>query len=224
MSFDFLRYKSIVFDCDGVILDSNRVKTDAFYNATLPYGEKAAAAMVDYHVRNGGISRYRKFAYFLEHLAPAGVPGPDLQALLAAYATEVKTGLLACEVADGLEAFREHTSGTCWMVASGGDQVELRELFEARGLIDWFDGGIFGSPDTKEEIIRRELESGNIRMPALFIGDSRYDHQVAQQHALDFVFLSRWSEFEHWEAYFAPYEITIKSTLKDLFMREEGGN
>lgn len=218
------KYGTIIFDCDGVILDSNRVKTDAFYNATLPYGDKAAAAMVDYHVRNGGVSRYRKFAYFLEHLAPAGVLGPDLQALLAAYAAEVKTGLLACEVAEGLEAFREYTGGTRWMVASGGDQAELRELFQARGLTDWFDGEIFGSPDTKEEIVRRELENGNIRMPALFIGDSRYDHQVAQQHGLDFVFLSRWSEFEHWKAYFAPYQITIKSSMKDLFIREEGSN
>lgn len=217
-------YRSIVFDCDGVILDSNRVKTDAFYNTTLPYGEKAAAAMVDYHVRNGGISRYRKFAYFLEHLAPAGVPGPDLQALLAAYATEVKTGLLACEVTEGLEAFREHTGGTRWMVASGGDQAELRELFEARGLIGWFDGGIFGSPDAKEEIVRRELANGNIRMPALFIGDSQYDHQVAQENGLDFVFLSRWSEFQRWEDYFAAHDITIKSTMKDLFTQEEGGN
>lgn len=217
-------YQSIVFDCDGVILDSNRVKTDAFYNATLSYGEKAAAAMVDYHVRHGGISRYRKFAYFLEQLAPAGMPGPDLQALLAAYATEVKTGLLACEVAEGLEAFREQTSGTRWMVASGGDQAELRELFEARGLLDWFDGGIFGSPDTKEEIVKRELENGNIRMPALFIGDSRYDHQVAHENGLDFVFLSRWSEFERWEEYFAAHDITIKSMMKDLFTQEEGSN
>lgn len=217
-------YRSIVFDCDGVILDSNRVKTDAFYNATLPYGEKAAAAMVDYHVRNGGISRYRKFAYFLEQLAPAGVPGPDLQALLAVYAGEVKAGLLACEVAEGLEAFREHTSGIRWMVASGGDQAELRELFEARGLLDWFDGGIFGSPDTKEEIVKRELENGNIRTPALFIGDSRYDHQVAHENGLDFVFLSRWSEFERWEDYFAAHDITIKSTMKDLFTQEEGSN
>ncbi|MDH0687608.1 HAD family hydrolase [Stutzerimonas stutzeri] len=217
-------YRSIVFDCDGVILDSNRVKTDAFYNATLPYGEKAAEAMVDYHVRNGGISRYRKFAYFLEHLAPAGVPGPDLQALLAAYATEVKTGLLACEVAGGLEAFRKHTGGTRWMVASGGDQAELRELFEARGLLDWFDGGIFGSPDTKEEIVKRELENGNVRMPALFIGDSRYDHQVAHENGLDFVFLSRWSEFAGWKDYFAAHDTTIKSTMKDLFAQEEGSN
>ncbi|CDM40282.1 HAD family hydrolase [Ectopseudomonas oleovorans] len=211
-----MKFNTLVLDCDGVILDSNRVKTDAFYSATLPYGEQAAAAMVDYHVRNGGVSRYRKFAYFLEHLAPAGVVGPDLDALLAAYASEVRAGLLTCAVAPGLEALRQHTSAARWLVASGGDQAELREVFEARGLLSLFDGGIFGSPDAKEDIVKRELENGNIRSPALFIGDSRYDHVVAQQNGLDFVFLTGWSEFKGWEDYFAPYQVLVKNSIKDL--------
>ncbi|MDX1757946.1 MAG: HAD family hydrolase, partial [Marinobacter sp.] len=59
------RYASWVFDCDGVILNSNRVKTEAFYQAALPYGESAARALVEYHVNNGGISRYAKFERFL---------------------------------------------------------------------------------------------------------------------------------------------------------------
>jgi len=58
---DLANYKTLVFDCDGVILNSNKLKTQAFYQATLPYGESKAQAMVNYHVQNGGISRYRKF-------------------------------------------------------------------------------------------------------------------------------------------------------------------
>lgn len=212
-----LNYKSIVFDCDGVILNSNRIKTDAFYAAALPYGQAAAAAMVRYHVKNGGISRYKKFEYFLRNIAPVDTQGPCLQELLDAYAHRVKVGLLACEVADGLENFRQLTRGARWLVASGGDQAELRELFEVRGLAGWFEGGIFGSPDAKDIIVKREIKNGNIRMPALFIGDSRYDHQVAQENGLDFVFLSAWSEFEQWEAYFEPYSITIEKRLKHLF-------
>jgi phosphoglycolate phosphatase-like HAD superfamily hydrolase len=210
------RYYTIVFDCDGVLLDSNRVKTDAFYNATLPYGEEAAQAMVDYHVRNGGVSRYLKFAHFLDRLVPAGTSGPDLQALLAAYAADVRNGLLKCTIAEGLEAFRKQTAGTRWLVASGGDQAELREIFEVRGLLPMFDGGVFGSPDAKDQIIKRELANGNIRTPALFLGDSRYDHQVASTHGLDFVFLTDWSEFEGWKDYFTPYDATIKNNIKEL--------
>ena len=31
-------YKALVFDCDGVVLDSNRIKTEAFRIAALPWG------------------------------------------------------------------------------------------------------------------------------------------------------------------------------------------
>lgn len=166
-------YTTLVFDCDGVVLDSNKVKTEAFYQATLPYGKAAARDMVDYHVANGGVSRYKKFAHFLEKIAPNHTTqqGPDLEALLQAYAGYVREGLLSCEAASGLEALRRQTPNARWLIVSGGDQAELRDVFAQRGIAKWFDGGIFGSPDTKDEILARELASGNIQPPALFLGD-----------------------------------------------------
>jgi phosphoglycolate phosphatase-like HAD superfamily hydrolase len=163
-------YTTLVFDCDGVVLDSNKVKTDAFYQATLPYGEASAQAMVDYHVANGGVSRYKKFAHFLEQIAPDYAEqqnpveqSPDLEAMLQAYAGYVREGLLSCKVAPGLEALRQQTPNARWLIVSGGDQAELRDVFAQRGIAAWFDGGIFGSPDTKDEILSRELSSGNIQ-------------------------------------------------------------
>lgn len=42
-----LIYRCYVFCCDGVVLDSNKVKTEVFYKAAFPYGKAAAQAMVD---------------------------------------------------------------------------------------------------------------------------------------------------------------------------------
>jgi phosphoglycolate phosphatase-like HAD superfamily hydrolase len=187
-------YATLVFDCDGVVLDSNRVKTEAFRQAALPYGPEAAAALVAHHVANGGVSRYVKFAHFLSRIVPPGTAGPPLQALLDTFAAAVRQGLMRCEVASGLGALRAATPQARWMIVSGGDQAELRDIFAARGLAVHFDAGIFGSPDSKEAILGRELAGGNIRCPALYLGDSRYDHEAAVSNKLDFVFLSRWSE------------------------------
>lgn len=209
-------YKTLVFDCDGVILDSNRVKTRAFYNATLPYGVVSAQAMVDYHVSHGGISRYKKFEHFLTSIVPAGTVGPALDELLLSYAQEVRKGLLSCDVAEGLERLRKHTSDARWLVASGGDQQELRELFDMRDLAKLFDGGIFGSPDDKADIVAREIRCGNVLQPALFIGDSRYDHIVATSNSLDFVFLSGWTEFSDWQNYCSQHGITVLKQLRHL--------
>lgn len=191
-------YATLVFDCDGVILNSNHVKTNAFYKATLPYGDQAAKDFVKYHTDNGGISRYKKFAHFLDVIAP-DAQGPGLDELLESYAAKVVEGLLTCDIAEGLEDLRNLTPDSRWLIVSGGDQNELRKVFEKRGIASLFDGGIFGSPDAKEEILTRELASGNIKKDALFLGDSKYDYNAAQSASLDFVFLTAWTEVSSWQ-------------------------
>lgn len=213
-----LEYQTYVFDCDGVVLNSNHVKTNAFYEATLPYGEAAANAFVKYHTENGGVSRYKKFAHFLDAIAP-NVEGPGLDDLLERYAGEVVDGLLICDVAEGLEELRKQTSDSRWLIVSGGDQDELRLVFEKRGLDSLFDGGIFGSPTPKKDILDRELARGNIQQHALFIGDSKYDYESAQHAGLDFVFLSEWSEVESWQSWADSLGISVSKSIDDLSKR-----
>ena len=118
-----------IFDCDGVILDSNQVKTQAFYRAALPYGETVAQSLVDYHIQNGGISRYRKFEYFLQNIIGVGIDQKPLNELLSTYGAHVREGLLNCTIAPGLQELRQALPYTCWLVASGGDQAELHDVF-----------------------------------------------------------------------------------------------
>lgn len=218
MKHSISHYTTLVFDCDGVVLNSNKVKTEAFYQAALPYGEAAAQALVNYHVANGGVSRYKKFAYFLEHIAPSYTQqrSPGLEALLQDYAGYVREGLLSCEITPGLEVLRQQMPKARWLIVSGGDQAELREVFASRGIADLFEGGIFGSPDTKDEILTRELTSGNLQQPALFLGDSKYDCQAASAAGLDFVFLSGWSEVSDWQAWCTQNALTQVVSLTSL--------
>lgn len=206
------KYKSIIFDCDGVVLNSNRVKTNAFYIAALPYGQESAQSLVDYHVKNGGISRYKKFDLFLERMVDQPLPDLGLAELLQTYATEVRSGLLMCELASGLAELRTRSAGANWMIVSGGDQNELRDIFDSRQIAALFESGIFGSPDTKDEILEREISSGRIQFPALFLGDSQYDFEAASRKEIDFVFVSAWSE----SAYSFEGAIARINTLSDL--------
>lgn len=213
------KYQTLVFDCDGVVLHSNKVKTDAFFKAALPYGEAAAQQLVNYHVERGGISRYKKFEWFMQNVVP-GQHGPDLDQLLAAYAAEVRHGLLTCEIAEGLVQLRENTKHANWLIVSGGDQQELREVFAARGIAELFDSGIFGSPDSKDIILARELASENIKQPALFLGDSRYDHVASSAAKLDFVFLHKWSEFDQWQHYCATHQLRVVESIQALVVTD----
>ena len=210
------KFNTVIFDCDGVVLDANQVKTQAFYNIALPYGKSAAKALTQYHVQHGGISRYHKLQFFLDNILGDDTVNVTLDELLTAYANEVHHGLLHCKVAEGLIQLKAKIPRSRWLIVSGGDQCELRKLFTQRKLIQYFDGGIFGSPDNKDQILDREMASGNIMQPSLFIGDSQYDHQAAVRAGLDFMFVSQWTEFAKWQEYCAEHRITIIESLETL--------
>lgn len=215
-------YKTIIFDCDGVVLNSNKVKTQAFYNTALAFGQAAAERLVKYHVERGGISRYKKFQWFIDNLNKEDLAQskdqPNLDNLLSSYAAEVHKGLRSCQIAEGLTELREKTKDSIWLIVSGGDQAELRELFAERDIAQFFDGGIFGSPDSKEVIMNREREQGNIKSPAVFIGDSQYDYTAVESVGdIDFIFVTDWSEFTNYRDFFADKEhLLIVNSLSDL--------
>jgi len=216
MSLELNSYQTLVFDCDGVVLNSNKVKTQAFYDVALSFGHDKAQALVDYHVKNGGISRYLKFEYFIEKILRLPITESLSGELLDGFASEVKGGLLQSDIATGLKELRKKTPLANWLIVSGGDQDELREVFTKRGLFELFDGGIFGSPDTKDIILNREIRVVNVQKPALFLGDSKYDYQAADNAGLDFVFLTDWTEVSDWKEWIQLNRIDAFNKLSDL--------
>ena len=205
-----------MFDCDGVVLDSNRIKTEAFRTAALPFGPESADRLRAYHLENGGVSRYLKFRHFLESIVEGEAPAGSYERLLDRYATEVGRGLSTAPVASGLQRIRDETRSATWILASGGDQTELRGVFEERGLSRFFDGGIYGSPTPKDEILASCRDRGLLDRPALFLGDSRYDFEVASDFGLDFLFVEAWSEFQEWQDHQRVHGYRSVRTLSDL--------
>ena len=206
----------MVFDCDGVVLDSNRIKTEAFRTAALPFGPESADRLRAYHLENGGVSRYLKFRHFLESIVEGEAPAGSYERLLDRYAAEVGRELSTASVAPGLQRIRDETRSATWILASGGDQTELRGVFEERGLSRFFDGGIYGSPTPKDEILASCRDRGLLDRPALFLGDSRYDFEVASDFGLDFLFVEAWSEFQEWQDHQRVHGYRSVRTLSGL--------
>ena len=100
-------YDTLIFDCDGVILNSNVVKTNAFFKVAEKFSTGSGEALRSFHVKNGGISRYHKFKVYLDCIVPECDQPADyeqgLKELLSMYSRMLKYELLKCEVADGLE-------------------------------------------------------------------------------------------------------------------------
>ena len=138
-------YKTCIFDCDGVLLNSNLIKTEAFSICAKPFGVTAVEALTNYNKINGGVSRYKKLKWFFEDYL--GKKSEVLyQEALKKFGNFVHQELLTCEITPELLKLRDTFSENNWSVVSGGDEKEIRVIFNKRKIDRIFNGGIFGSP------------------------------------------------------------------------------
>ena len=163
-----------------------------------------------------GVDRLRtRFNRGSDPPAPSPATEAAVQKLLDSFSQELEVGLMQCDLAKGLFALREKTDSN-WLILSGGDQQEIRDLFANRKIAHMFDGGLFGSPDNKDLVLAREKANGNISQPALFLGDSKYDFEAATRAGLDFIFISDWTEVPDWQAFCAVNNITVLPNIAQL--------
>lgn len=211
------RYKNIIFDCDGVILNSNTVKTDGFLFIGSLYCSQAADLFVDYHIKNGGISRYVKIRYFLNVILPSlGMkPIHSEEELCNMYSQFINSTLLKCEVSPCLKELKSIAESP-WLVVSGSDQLELRSLFTQLDISCLFDGGIYGSPKNKYQIVTDLTEKFNLSQATLFIGDSEYDYEVSSYFGFEFILLSAWSDMQDCSSFAREHGVMHFPDLRSL--------
>lgn len=181
----------VIFDCDGVLLDSNRMKIQAFRDVLTDYPEPATALFSEFQARNFGRSRYALFQQFFDFLGRPPHDG-EVDGLIDAYARIVRKSYLNVPLTPGcLETLTQLQGRVPLYVASGSDQEELRWVFGQRGLSGLF-AGIYGSPQKKTDIVAGLVAAEGQR--ALLVGDAVADWQAAQAAtACDFVYMREFS-------------------------------
>ncbi len=212
-----------MFDCDGVVLNSNKAKVQAYFDVAKRNGgsDAEAQAFVHHHVTKGSFPRNGKIEYYLKEIVKQPITTEIVQKYLEAFEDILDKSLMQCEIAPALPALKVATPQATWMLLSGGDQAELRRIFPRRNIDSYnlaqlFEAGIFGGPDQKEDVLAREIANGNIQLPALFLGDSKYDYQAAKKAGLDFLFLSDWTEVKDWQSYCQKNTIAVVKNIEEL--------
>lgn len=204
------RYDLLLLDCDGVLLDSNQAKTDAFYLATESFGKEKAQALKEYHKTHGGIARQAKFRHFIEDILNQEFDQSLYDSLLKKYAEASQKFVQNCATTPALNEFLNAIKNQEKHIVSGGKESELVAEFKRRKLDHLFDG-IFGNPRDKFDIIN-DLGISTPKDKVLFIGDSKFDHEVAAHYGYDFIFMFEFTEFQEWEEYCEAHHIrTIKN-------------
>lgn len=178
----FLNWQAIIFDFDGVIVESGDIKTQAFAELYRSYGPEIEAAVVAYHKQNGGMSRYQKFRYFQEQLLHQSPLTPkEEQALDQRFSELVIEAVIHSESVSGAEALIHNAHKHIPLfIASGTPEKELQRIVERRGLASYF-VDVRGSPQPKQTLIAEILKAhALLSEKVLMVGDAMADYLGAK--------------------------------------------
>lgn len=194
---------SYIFDCDGVILDSNKIKSSAFWTvANERYGSTVANKFLCYHLENGGISRFQKFEWLHKTVMQKdSIDETEIENDIQSYTDLVFNQLLGSRLTAGIEGLLKNLPPAKCFVNSGGFENELRSVFHTKGIDHYFNS-IFGSPSTKYENIARIKSKIGKTCSFIFFGDSKLDYEVARDAGAIFYFVYGYTEFAEWREFF----------------------
>ncbi len=178
----------VIFDFDGVIADSVDVKTRAFEALYADDGPEIVAAVRDYHLAHGGVSRFEKLKYYQRELVGRPHDETAVAVLADQFASEVKHRVIAApEIAGAGEALDALKDEADLYVASGTPEVELVEIVRARGLELHF-CAVRGSPIRKTRLIREICAHAGAPVErAVMIGDASTDYEAALESGARFI-------------------------------------
>lgn len=206
------RLKAIIFDFDGVILDSVHIKTDAFLELFEAYPEHHDAIRA-YHLEHGGISRFVKFKWIHSELLKDPINEKQALELGERFSQLVFSKILSAPFIPGAREFLSY-SGELYhcFVASGTPQDELRQIVDQRGLRDFFKE-VKGTPASKEEIVTELLHKYSLYpTECLFIGDAMTDYHAATNTGTHFIARTNDELVAHWQS----LEVTAVKNLMEI--------
>lgn len=180
--------KAIIFDFDGVLVESVDIKTCAFAELFNGYGQEIVEKVVDYHLKNLGISRYDKFKYYYRVLLGREISKIEEKILGQKFSSLVENMVVNAPWVSGAKDFLDmYHNELNFYVASGTPDDELKRIIKARNMEHYF-RSIFGSSRKKEEILCSILKENQYTPDEVFmVGDAISDCVGAQKAGIRFV-------------------------------------
>lgn len=191
-------YDLLLFDFDGVLFDTNQLKTKAFALALSDYPDTQVAELVQYHKDNGGISRQLKMQYFFEKIMHLPDSEDKQKQAVERFAGHCQALLPTASLLPGAADFLTAAENlqVSMAICSGGNTGEIRKLLQRESLEHLFIE-VWGNEQSKIAHAENNVTTRFKRV--CFFGDSQYDMKVAEQFSFDFCFLhgvTEWSEGE----------------------------
>jgi len=182
------KYSTIFWDFDGVILNSDKVRTEGFKYVFDSYSKKEIDMLINYHIINGGLSRYEKIEYFSQKILDKRLNDEEKKQYAQLYGNYCRERLCNKNllIRSSINFIKENHKNFNFHLVSASDEKELIYLCSNLDIKKYFKS-ISGSPVNKIENIKRLLKSNNyIESKCCLIGDSINDKVAAIENSISF--------------------------------------
>jgi phosphoglycolate phosphatase-like HAD superfamily hydrolase len=180
--------KTILWDFDGVILDSMKIKGDGFLELFNGYDKKYLDKLEIFHYANGGVSRFEKIKYFYKNILSQDISEEKIITLADKFAEIIKLKLinednLICETVEFIKCnYKKYN----FHIVSGAEHNELNNLCDNFQLSQYFKS-IDGSPTKKDILVANILEKyGYKKDETILIGDAITDYNASVKNGIKF--------------------------------------
>lgn len=178
--------RALILDFDGVLVESEGLKTEIFRRLFARYPDHYETMMV-YHQQSIAASRFAKFAHLAQLLGRSNDQSL-LDSLAAEFSSLAISQTAACPEVNGSSDFlREFSQRLPLYIASVTSESDLIEIIQRRNWLNYF-VKVFGyPPHSKAEAVSCAAESIHDRSALALIGDSPNDLQVAVECGIEFI-------------------------------------
>ena len=183
-----LSVQAVVFDFDGVLVESLDVKKRAFASLFEPFGAEIVAKVMGYYALNEGISRVVKARHCYREFLGRDIGDDALAELNRTFAARTVRDVIASAWVPGARDFLAGHQGQVRMfTASGTPEEELRHIAAERRMDHYFDR-VCGSPRSKADIIEDLIaDFGLDRERCVMVGDAMADYCGAAETKIRFI-------------------------------------
>jgi len=180
--------KAIIFDFDGVIVESVSIKTHAFAEIYHEHGKNIVDKVMAHHLVNGGMSRFEKFRFYHKEYLGRNLVANELTELTDQFSNLVVDKVIAAPYVRGAYEFLSEYHNTYdFYISTGTPRSEIVRILESKKLTGFF-RGVFGSPEKKSKHVRRILSNGKyLNNEVIFVGDSFSDRDAARNNNILFI-------------------------------------
>lgn len=208
-----MRIKNVFFDFDGVLAESVHVKTQAYYDMYIPFGDDIARKVVEHHRANGGMSRFEKFRIYHSEYLGESIDDKKVNELAEKYSKLVVHKVINSPEIHGASYFlNKYKNELKYWIITGTPTNEIEEITAKRNIRKYYIE-LCGSPTKKWEWTEYLIgKYGLNRNETLFLGDAMSDFKAAEISKLHFALRHYKETFE----LFKDYDVIRFTDFYDL--------